>query len=378
MNSTSPYTVKIAESLGEIDPKDWENVFPASSQSYYFFKTVDETLTRQFKFYHIVISRDNRAVCIAPCFTMDYPLDTTVNGTPKKMITLLRKIFPRFLITRVFACGSVAGEGEIGIHNSGNPSEIINQLTAEMHKIAKKEKARLIAFKDFAHHYNPLLEPLARKGFRKIESYPAVELDIDFKSFDEHVASLSKSTRKDLKRKFRKINALTELKMEVRNEVEGCLDEIYNLYLNTFEKSTVKFEKVTKEFFRDISKNMAGDTKYFLWRYNGKLVAFDLCVASGDLLVDEYIGLDYDVAYENHLYFVTFRDIVNWCIENGIRKYRSGALNYDPKKRLDFKFLPQYVHAKHSNPLVNLFLRMASPFLNPEKSDPVLRSIKQA
>ncbi|MDD5085185.1 MAG: GNAT family N-acetyltransferase [Candidatus Omnitrophica bacterium] len=377
MNDTSPYTVKTAESLGEIDPKEWENIFPASSQNYYFFKTAAETLTRQFKFYHIVISRDNRTVCIAPCFTMDYPLDTTVDGAPKKLIAMLRKIFPRFLMMRVFACGSVAGEGKIGIDSTNNPAEIMGQLTTEMKKIARKENASLIAFKDFTHHQNTLFESLTKSGFRKIESYPAVELDIDFKSFDEHVATLSKATRKDLRRKFRKINALTDLKMELRSDVEDCLDEVYNLYLNTFERSAVKFEKVTKEFFGNISKNMNGKTKYFLWKLNGKLAAFDLCVVSGDLLVDEYIGMDYDVAHENHLYFVTFRDIINWCIENGIRKYRSGALNYDPKKRLDFKFLPQYVHAKHSNPIVNFILRLASPLLRPERSDPVLRAIKR-
>ena len=121
---------------------------------------------------------------------------------------------------------------------------------------------------------------------------------------------------------------------------------------------------------------MPDETRYFLWFQGDKLVAFDLCLVSGNLLVDEYIGMDYEVANRYHLYFLTFRDIFNWCLKNGVRRYESSALNYEPKKRLDFRFVPQSFYVKHLHPLGNLAFGLLSKFLRPENFDPVLKSLK--
>jgi predicted N-acyltransferase len=139
----------------------------------------------------------------------------------------------------------------------------------------------------------------------------------------------------------------------------------------------MKFEEITKDFFKNISKNMPDETRFFLWRLNGKLVGFTLCLISKDLLVAEYLGFDYDVALDYHLYFLAYRDKIDWCIRNGIRRYESGALNYDPKKRLDFKFVPQYVYAKHTNRIANFFLGPLCALLKPENFDPILKSSKE-
>ena len=42
-----------------------------------------------------------------------------------------------------------------------------------------------------------------------------------------------------------------------------------------------------------------------------------------------YIGLEYPVALDLHLYFYSFRDVVSWAIANGFKWYRGTALNYD-------------------------------------------------
>jgi predicted N-acyltransferase len=93
-------------------------------------------------------------------------------------------------------------------------------------------------------------------------------------------------------------------------------------------------------------------------------------------MVGEYLGFDYGVAYKYHLYFVAFRDKVRWCIKNGIRVYETGALNYDPKKRLDYKFIPQYIYARHRNNLANSFLSALIRMLEPGRRDPVLKSLR--
>jgi len=134
------------------------------------------------------------------------------------------------------------------------------------------------------------------------------------------------------------------------------------------------FELIVKEFFKKISERLPKETRYFLWRIKGRLVAFNLALVDAPLLYDEYLGLDYTVAYQYHLYYVTFRDIVRWCLQHDVRRYVTGALNYDPKKRLDFSFTPLYVYIRHTHRLSNRVFRLVSHLIKPERFDPILKS----
>jgi hypothetical protein len=60
-----------------------------------------------------------------------------------------------------------------------------------------------------------------------------------------------------------------------------------------------------------------------------------------DELCAEYIGLEYPVALDLHLYFYSFRDVMSWAIANGFKWYRSSALNYDPKFHLKHSLDPR-------------------------------------
>ena len=60
-----------------------------------------------------------------------------------------------------------------------------------------------------------------------------------------------------------------------------------------------------------------------LYYVNGKLSAFNLCFVYNDLLIDKFIGFDYEIARQYSLYFVS------WCYtkESIIEKtYSSGNL----------------------------------------------------
>lgn len=375
MESNELHSIKVCSSIAQINKTEWESIYPPIVEGYEFFKTIEETLTQQFKPLYITIRKNGALVCAAPCFIMDYPLETTIEGPLKKLLIGLKRLTPKLLNVRILLCGCQAAEGRLAIKNIQDQA-IPQLLVKEMYSIAGKEKARLIAFKDFSQEYAPFFKPLLKSGFHKMQSYPSVELDLHFKSFEEYLGSLSRTTRKGLNKKFREAKG-AKIQMEVRNDLGDSLEEAYKLYLNTLHDSEVQFERLSRDFFKNISENMPKETIYFLWHIQDKLVAFDLCLVSGGVLVDEYIGLDYDVAYKYHLYYVTFRDIVIWCIQNKIHRYESGALNYDPKKRLDFKFIPQYIYVKHKNKFLNLILGLACLFLKPENFDPVLKSMKR-
>ena len=367
---------KVFRKMEEISPAEWNRVFPDVLESRSFFKTLDESGFEQFSFYYILVYEGDTPVGAATCFRMDYPLDTTAGGQLKNVFSAVKKFSPHAFDLKVLICGLPMGQGRIGVVGE-NSERIVHALVEAMERIAREEKVAIIAFKDFGSEQAPLLDPLRQRGFHKFESLPSTKLDIRFANFEEYLKTLSKATRYDLRRKFKKVENLTQVDLEVTHGPDGTLDQVYRLYLQTKAKSDTQFENLPKEFFSHLSKNMPGKVKYFFWRIDQQLVAFAVSLVSGDLFLDYYIGLDYSVAYDYHLYFLRFRDMMNWCIENKIKRYEMGNTSYEPKKRLGFELVPFFVYFKHRHPLINPFFKILAVLLKPQNFDEDLKKMKR-
>jgi predicted N-acyltransferase len=197
-------------------------------------------------------------------------------------------------------------------------------------------------------------------------------LALHYENWDEYFRTLSKATRKDLRRKFRKAERAPKIDMEVVNDITSWVDEIYPLYLAVHERSPLKFETLTKDYFRAVSQRMPERTRFFIWRQSGKIVAFSFCLICDDKIYDECIGLDYSVALDLHLYFYTLRDIISWSLQQRLKFYYSNPLNYEPKLHLDCELVPLDLYVMHTSNLLNPIFRRVIKYLGPTRHDPVL------
>ena len=365
---------KVAKNIAEIPADDWNKVFPDVLESYDFFRTLDESGMGQFSFYYIMAYNRKVPVGATACFLLNYSLDTSINGPLRRATNSIKKIMPNIFSIKALACGMPIGEGRIGI--SGQREIVLKAILRRMEQIARKNKAPIIAFKDFDPTYTDLLDPLQKIGFSKFDSLPTTKLNVWFKDFEEYLNTLSSANRYDLRRKFRKVDGHVKIDLEIVDALEdGALQDIYRLYLNMVEKHDMGFELMPVEFFKNISRNMPKHTKFFLWKIEGKLTAFLLCLISKDVLIDYYVGLDYSVAHEYHLYFIKFRDTLNWCIKHNIKKYEMGITGYEPKRRLGFDFVPLYLYVKLRNRMLRPIFSFICQFLKFENFDPSLKEV---
>jgi predicted N-acyltransferase len=109
---------------------------------------------------------------------------------------------------------------------------------------------------------------------------------------------------------------------------------------------------------------MPDRVRFFVWRQNGRAVAFSICLVAADTIYDEYIGLDYSIAFELHLYHLSYRDILAWAMKNGYKRYVSMGVSYRPKLHLGHRLEPLDLYVRHSSPLINavfLFLPLVGP-----------------
>lgn len=367
---------RVTRKISDIPADDWNRVFPDVLEGRGFLKTLDESGIDQFAFYYIMAYDRDIPVGATVCFLVDYSLDTSVNGRLRRITNSIKKIKPNIFSLKAFVCGIPMGQGRMGL--AGDRDAAFRAIVRRIDQIAKKNKAAIVAFKDFDKSYGKLLDPLKDSGFSRFDSLPTTELDIGFNDFEGYLKTLSGATRYDLRRKFKKVDGHVDVKLDIKDRLdEEELDTIYGMYLDIVTRNDMNFELLPKDFFRGISGNMPGEAKFFLWRIEGKIAAFLFCLVSRDMFIDYFVGLDYSVAHKYHLYFVKFRDALNWCIKRGIKTYEMGITAYEPKVRLGFDLVPLYLYVKLRNRTLRPVFNLICQFLKFENFDRELRDAKE-
>ena len=368
---------EIIADITKIPSEEWFRVYPKVLENYYFFKTLQESGLDQFEWYYILVYENGTLVGIAPCFLMHYPLDTTVQGPFKSLFLSIKKKFPHFMELKALVCGLPMGQGRIGVVKDS--ALLIPEICKAMESLAASRKISILAFKDFEIGECESLDALQAEGYYKFESMPSTGMAVPFQSLDDYVKSLNRVSRDGFKRKLKKIDQLKPLPMEVFERLsEDDLAEVHALYTETLLRhGEMSFEIMTKEFFRRISENMPAQTRYFLWRQDGRIVAFAFCLVSAGRMIDYYLGFDYAIAFDRHLYFVRFRDLMQWCIEKKIGFYEMGNTGYEAKRRLGFRFIRLFVYAKHRNIFINPFFHLLCRCLRPENFDETFKYVRE-
>ena len=357
----------------------WKVTFRDQCKDHRFYEIMEETLRKDFEYEYLLFEDESGTVrAIQPLFFLRQNLIEGVPGKLRAIVEALRRFFPRFLTMQTLMVGCAAGVSHLGACLPEDGEWLAERLHATLKTLARRRGASLVVLKDFPSSYRTTLRSFSRNGYARVPSMPMTLLTLKFSDFEQYVATLGKATRKNLRRKFRKTDTAAPIAFEVVADVTPHIDEIYPLYLRVHERSPFKFETLTKEYFCSLGRRMPERTRFFIWRQHGKVIAFSLCMVHEGTIYDEYLGLDYAVAFDLHLYFYTLRDIIRWALAQGLESYCSSPLNYDPKLHLGCVLFPLDLYVTHTVGWLNPIFRRAIKLLGPTRHDPVLRRFPNA
>jgi predicted N-acyltransferase len=380
-NPDIPFAHGVARVLSRADLDDcdaWQYAFAGKTKDHRFYEIVADTLDSKFEHHYLLLEdRDGKVRAIQPIFFVQQNL---VEGIPalRAAVDAVRRRFPRFLTLRILMVGNAAGEGHLSACVPEDEEWVANALYQVLDIYGRKSGASLVVFKDFPASYRRLLWKFPANDYTRVPSMPMTELRLDYTDFDEYLTTLGASTRKDLRRKFRRIAAAEPISVEVLTDLTPYVDEVYPLYLQVHERSALKFERLTKEYLSSLGRRMPDRARFFIWRHKGKAIAFSVALVHDGTIYDDYLGLDYRVALDLHLYFHTLRDVLTWSLSQGLRRYRSSPLNYQPKLHLGCDLYPLDLYVRHTKPVLNKVFRPLLKFLEPTRHDPVLKRFRNA
>jgi hypothetical protein len=374
MTSFGP--AEVVQSSRSICPEVWRRTFADEARDSRYYTIIEETMPEKFEYRYLILrNAATGQTAVQPFFFL--PQDLT-DGLPKKirqMVARVQQRFPRFLVMRVLMVGCVVGEGQVACSEPW----AVQALHEALRVVARRARAPIIVFKDYPARHREALSHFSSGGYTRVPSMPASKVDLAYNDFEDYMQRrLGKVFRKNMRRKFRASEAIGKPEMTVRSDVSDIIDEVFPLYEQTLARADMSFEVLTPDFLARIGREMPDKVRFFLWRLDGKLVAFNFCLLHDGVLYDMDIGLDYSVALDLHLYFVSWRDVFNWAIENGVRTYYTAPLNYDPKLHLRLELAPLDLYVAHTSPLINPVFRLAMGFLQPVRHHPILKQFPNA
>ena len=306
----------------------WQRAFASQHKDHRYYDLINDTIHPEFEYLYFVLKDLQGEIrAIQPFFVLDQDILAGASSYHRHLVDVIRHPWPRFMFMKTMMVGCVAGEAQLDDGSDVERAANAQLLACAIETHAQALGAKLIVLKEFPKSYRGMLACFERRGFTRIPSMPLTRLNIAYRDFDEYMRlALNSATRSKLRKKFKAAASdKVPIELQVSNDIRPVIDEVYPLYLNVYRRSKLHFEKLTKDYFCRLGQIMPERVRYFVWRLNGKAVAFGECIVHGDTMYAEYLGLDYSVALQLHLYHYVFRDLVRWVWQTGTNGFRAAG-----------------------------------------------------
>ena len=368
---------QVADSIEAFGREEWNRLFPDELEDWNYYRAVEHSGLPDFSWIYFGVRENGRLRAAVPGFVTDYELDTTVSGPLRRVTNALARIFPRLLRQRMLALGSpVAEVCHLGFEAGTSVAEqgrLLEAILARAEAYAQEQRAQMFAAKDSSAGQDALWAHAAKtQRMRRQPGLPTAFLDVRFDNLDEYLASLSRATRKDMRRKLK---TAADLRVEWRTNIDDIAPEVMRLYTSTYANAQFSFEELTAEYFRAVLAELGPRASCVAYWLGEKLVAFNLVLHDGKRLLDKFLGMDYAVAHEHNLYFCTWFENVRYCIQHRIPLYQSGQGLHAVKRRLGSRLEANWLWYRHRNRVLDAILSIIERVARLDRHDPELAAL---
>lgn len=373
------FSAEVVQGVSTFAPDDWEALFPGQAEGHDYYAACETLACGAYRLMAVGVWRDGLLVAAAPVFSLVFDLTAPVQGRWRPWADRLGRLAPRLTRLKVLGLGSpLAEQCHLGFHpclGEEGRRQAMAAMLAALERHARAEGVGLVALKDVtAQDDAALAATLAGCGYARMASLPVAVLDVPA-DMERYLATLSPSTRKDVRRKLRGRSAL---RIEQRTEIGDIHEEIAALYEETRSNSDLDYgdlERLPAGYFRAVMQGTGSRARMMLYYVEDRLLAFNLLFVEKDRVIDKFLGMRYPQARHHNLYVVSWMENVMLAQAAGCSLLQSGQTAYAAKLRLGSRLAPSFLYFRHRNPVLNRLLRLLSCFLAFDRQDPELRAL---
>jgi hypothetical protein len=375
--ATGGLTVDVSSSITGIRSEEWDACFRGDPEGWAYYRSIEEAGLAAFSWAYFIARENGRIVAVAPAFVTEYRLDTTIQGGWRIALQALLRPLKNLLTLRMLCLGSpLADKCHIGFAPhlaAGRRRAVLGHLLSSVEAFAAAQGIGLMAAKDVAGADldRDTGAAFAACGFARLPSLPNTVLVLPPDGESAYLGSLTRSTRREIRRKLKSAERVRIERRHGRDALD-LVPEIFRLYEGQRDRSTghfEQFENLTPAYFGRVLAEQGDAAVVFLYFHDERLVAFNLCLHTGQLFIDKFIGFESPQARALNLYVLSWMANVRFCLAHGIPLLQTGQTCYTMKLRLGASLCPNWNLFRHRNPVINAVLRLAAPMLAADRHD---------
>lgn len=231
--------------------------------------------------------------------------------------------YPKLITAVPFS--PVAGP-RVGLSADAEPGEVFAALLSAIHHLAEIEKHSSWHLLFPGQRLQEALLGMKDDGaFLHREAVQFHWFNRAYKTFDDFMASLRSSRRKNLKRERRYVEE-EGVTVDRKTGAEISDEEwhgFYQCYMNTYRKRSGHDGYLNRDFFDRLRKTMSGQLMLVVARRAGEIVASSLFLYDARRLYGRYWGALEDISC---LHFeACFYQGIEFCIENDLQEFDPGT-----------------------------------------------------
>jgi predicted N-acyltransferase len=265
----------------------------------------------------------------------------------------------------------ISGEYGLSMTKAADPQRIFIALSETVKIITRKDrtptKISAILVKDY-FSAAPVLssDQLMKKRYHrfKVEPEMIVHLSPSWQTFDDYISAMSKKYRNRLKSVYRKSEAVTETEFDAAG-VEKYSKELYALYLNVHQRAKFRLAALGENYFAEMKRSFPEQFRLTGYFFNGELVAFRSSFRFGRQLEAHFIGINYALNPEYHLYQRILYDFIKEGITTSAADVFLGRTAAEIKSTVGAVPHDLVCYIRHRNGLSNQVIRPFIDYLQP-------------
>lgn len=359
------FETRVLTTLDDLPRGQWDALFGGALEGFDYLRAIEGAGLEGFAWRYVLAHRDSRLVGAVPAFVTDYRLETTFEGAGRRIAERIRRLAPGVMTPRLACLGSPCTEtATVGFAPDLPEAErpaVLGALVRAFEDEAARAGCVLTGVKDADFAQAGLWSRVAAAaGYSPVPGQAIADLDVDFPDIETYLAGLSSGVRRDMRRKLR---ARSGMRVELRSSLGADLPRAMALYHQTLARASTQLETLTPTFFTEVAARLPGRAVFALYYVGDDLLAFNLLLEDGEVLLDKLFCMEAERGRAHNLYFLSWFHNLERCLERGLKRYQSGQANLADKVRLGSRLTPSTMYFRHRNSLLNGALRALAPLV---------------
>lgn len=374
----APLAIRSFDRIDDVPADDWDALAATVSHPFLdrrYLGTLERTLDDVAFRWVLIDDADGRPVAGAGFSVLEVDVGNLGSERLRGFLRVYRRLRPTALRYNVVLCGMPISNGRecLAIDPQADTSAVAVALDAAAMDVAREHRGRLVVFKEYDEGVLDSLAPLESSGFDRVDSLPLHVLPVEQPTFEEYVASRSKRTRRNIRDYFRSGEA-AGLEVEHLRGADGAAerltDEVHELYLRVFDKASVQFERLPRDFFVELANSLPEESRFTFVRHAGRVVGFVAGLRKGSLHTLLKVGYDTEFDPNAKLYFFTMYNAIQRAFEEPLAAISVGQGADEFKRRLGCTPQPRRFLLKAPGRLFGSLARWVTPRVFPRRYDP--------